>query len=156
MVWLERTLMDVPAQELISLTVAGHAFCIDIGAVREIRGWSPATPLPQAPDYVMGVINLRGAVMPVLDLRARLGLGVTEVTSRHVMIVVQDADTLVGLVVDVVQETIKVLLSELQAPPHYTAGEEAFVDAMIPRGGDILGRLRVASLMPPADLRVAA
>jgi purine-binding chemotaxis protein CheW len=143
------------ALEMISLTVAGHAFCIDIASVREIRGWTPATPLPQAPDYVVGVINLRGAVMPVLDLSARLGLGATEITGRHVTVVVQKDDELVGLVVDEVQETIMVDASELQPPPHFPETETVFVDALIPREGQILGRLRIEALLPP-DLPIAA
>lgn len=141
--------------EVITLTVAGHAFCIDIFSVREIRGWAEATPLAQAPDYVLGVINLRGAVMPVLDLSARLGLGATEITGRHVTVVVQRDDDLVGLVVDEVHETIIFAAEELQAPPHYASTDEVFVDALIPRGGEILGRLRVDALLPP-DLKIAA
>ena len=52
--------------ELISFEIAGQEFCIDIRSVREIRGWTPTTPMPHTPDYVLGVINLRGVVMPVL------------------------------------------------------------------------------------------
>jgi len=141
--------------EVISLTVGGHAFCIDIFSVREIRGWAVATPLPQAPDYVLGVINLRGVVMPVLDLSARLGLGATEITGRHVTVVVQRDDDLVGLVVDEVQETITFQAEELQPPPHYASTDEVFVDALIPRDGQILGRLRVDALLPP-DVKIAA
>ena len=59
----------------------------DIMAVREIRGWTPATPLPHAPAYVRGVINLRGAVLPIVDLAERLGLGAAAPTPRHVIIV---------------------------------------------------------------------
>ena len=62
-------------QELISFRIGEQEFCVDIMAVREIRGWTQATPLPQAPSYVRGVINLRGAVLPIVDLAARLGLG---------------------------------------------------------------------------------
>jgi purine-binding chemotaxis protein CheW len=142
--------------EVITLTVGGHAFCIDIFAVREIRGWAEATPLPQAPDYVLGVINLRGVVMPVLDLSARLGLGATEITGRHVTVVVQRDDDLVGLVVDEVQETIMFEAEELQPPPHYASTGEVFVDALIPRGGQILGRLRVDALLPPDAVQLAA
>lgn len=64
--------------ELISFEIGGQEFCIDIRMVREIRGWAAATPMSQTPAYALGVINLRGAVMPVLDLRQRLGLGLTE------------------------------------------------------------------------------
>lgn len=141
--------------EVVTLIVAGQAFCIDIFAVREIRGWADATPLPQAPGYVLGVINLRGVVMPVLDLSARLGLGATDITGRHVTVVVQRDDDLVGLVVDEVQETIIFAAEELQPPPRYASSGDVFVDALIPRGGQILGRLRVDALLPP-DLKIAA
>jgi purine-binding chemotaxis protein CheW len=146
--------MDHHLREFISLTVDDHAFCIDIGSVREIRGWTPATPLPQAPDYVMGMINLRGAVMPVLDLKARLGLGVTEVTGRHVIIVVQQDDLVAGLVVDGVRETLMIDASELQPAPQYPDQPVMYVDALIPRDQEILGRLNVSALLP-ADLPVA-
>jgi purine-binding chemotaxis protein CheW len=63
-----------PALELISFCIGEQEFCIDVKTVREIRGWTPATPIPHAPSFLKGVINLRGAIMPVIDLRNRLGL----------------------------------------------------------------------------------
>lgn len=142
--------------EVIVLEVAGHAFCIDIGSVREIRGFTASTPLPQAPDYVMGVINLRGAVMPVLDLRARLGMGVTEVSGRHVIVVVSHDEQTAGLLVDAVQETMMLGAEQLQAPPRYEGGPEAaFVDALVPLEGRILARLAVPSLLPEEALAAA-
>jgi purine-binding chemotaxis protein CheW len=144
------------AVELILLEVAGHAFCIDIRSVREIRGFTASTPLPQAPDYVLGVINLRGAVMPVLDLRARLGLGVTEATGRHVIVVVQNEGQTAGLLVDAVQETMMIPAEQLQPPPQYEgAPEDAFVDALLPLEGRILSRLSVPVLLPRDTLVVA-
>ena len=142
--------------ELILLEVAGADFCIDIGSVREIRGFTASTPLPQAPDYVLGVINLRGAVMPVLDLRARLGLGSTEASGRHVIVVVRHDDQTAGLLVDAVQETMMLQTSQLQPPPRYEGGaDEAFVDALIPLEGRILSRLSVPSLLPQEVLAAA-
>jgi purine-binding chemotaxis protein CheW len=142
--------------ELISFEIADQEFCIDIRSVREIRGWTPATRLPHTPPYVLGVINLRGAVMPVLDLRNRLGLGVTEASSRHVFVVVQDGPRLAGLMVDAVQETFVVEASLLQAPPDVDSGfETQFVDAIIPMEGRLLSRLVVAALLP-AETRIAA
>ena len=61
-------------RELISFRIGEQEYCVDIMAVREIRGWTPSTPLPQTPGYIRGVINLRGAVLPVMDLAARMGL----------------------------------------------------------------------------------
>lgn len=134
--------------ELISFEIGGQEFCIDISVVREIRGWTPATAMPQTPDYIRGVINLRGAVMPVLDLRNRLGLGHTEPSSRHVIVVVQFESRMVGLLVDAVQETFMVDAALLQAPPAMDTTGELFVDAIIPLEGRMLSRLVVGALMP--------
>ena len=70
-------------------------------------------------------------------------------------VVVQLDDELVVLVVDEVQETIIIQADELQPPPHYAATEEVFVDALVPRGGQILGRLRVEALLPPEAVQIA-
>ncbi|WP_395651102.1 chemotaxis protein CheW [Brevundimonas sp.] len=142
--------------ELISFEIGGQEYCIDVRSVREIRGWTPTTPMPQTPDYVLGVINLRGAVMPVLDLRCRLGLGRTEPTSRHVIVVVQHETRMAGMLVDGVQETFQLAASLLQSPP--TMGSDAneqFVDAIIPLEGRMLSRLVVGSLLPQAIAQAA-
>jgi purine-binding chemotaxis protein CheW len=135
--------------ELISFEIADQAFCIDIRAVREIRGWTPATPIPQTAAYVRGVINLRGAVIPVLDLRNRLGLGQTEPTSRHVIVVVQDGANVAGLLVDGVRETFQAPAGRMQSPPTMSAeATDRFVDAILPMDGRMLSRLVVGALLP--------
>ena len=135
--------------ELISFEIADQEFCIDIRAVREIRGWTPATPMPQTPDYIRGVINLRGAVIPVLDLRNRLGLGLTDPSSRHVIVVIQHEERIAGLLVDGVQETFQVDAALLQPPPAMgSAATGRFVDAILPLDGRMLSRLVVGSLLP--------
>ncbi|MBP7701589.1 MAG: chemotaxis protein CheW [Phenylobacterium sp.] len=142
--------------ELISFEIAGQEFCIDIRAVREIRGWTAATPMPHTPPYMLGVINLRGSIMPVLDLRARLDLGRTEASSRHVIVVVQHDERFAGLLVDAVQETFVVDEALLQTPPDMDSTSSAqFIDAIIPLDGRMLSRLVVASLLP-ATGRMAA
>ncbi|MGB8277578.1 MAG: chemotaxis protein CheW, partial [Methylovirgula sp.] len=67
-------------RELMAFRIGAQEFCVDIMAVREIRGFTPATPLPQSPCFVRGVINLRGAVLPIIDLSARLGFGPSQPT----------------------------------------------------------------------------
>jgi purine-binding chemotaxis protein CheW len=120
--------------------------------VREIRGWTAATPLPQSPDYIRGVINLRGSIMPVIDLRARLGLGLTEPSSRHVIVVVQESDRCAGLLVDGVQETFTIDASLPQSPPDLGDDpDRRFVDAIIPIDGRMMSRLVVDRLMPMAE-----
>ena len=142
--------------EVLTLVVKDVEFCVDIKAVREIRGWTPATPVPHAPPYVKGVINLRGIVMPVLDLAARLDLGVTEPTSRHVIVVAQCGDALAGLLVDSVQETFHVSSAQLQAPPSVCERDgQGIVDAIIPLDGRMISRLIVERLVPQEKLQAA-
>jgi purine-binding chemotaxis protein CheW len=110
--------MDTAAdRELISFQIGTQEFCVDITSVREIRGFTPATPVPHAPPHVRGVINLRGAVMPVIDLGARLGMATSEPTARHVIIVANIGEHSVGLVVDAVCETFAVKPEQVQALP---------------------------------------
>jgi len=144
------------AIELISFEIGEQEFCIDITSVREIRGWTRETPMPQTPEYVRGVINLRGAVMSVIDLGNRLGFGLTTPTSRHVIVVVQHDERIVGLLVDAVQETFMVPRNLLQDPPAMDcSARQRFVDAMIPLEGRMLSRLVVGALLP-AETRQAA
>jgi purine-binding chemotaxis protein CheW len=103
--------------ELTAFRIGEQEFCLDIMAVREIRGWVSATPLPHSPDYVKGVMNLRGAVLPVVDLAARLGLGAVDPTPRHVIIVVKIGEQLVGLLVDAVCDILTVPQAAVQPAP---------------------------------------
>jgi purine-binding chemotaxis protein CheW len=151
-------IVEDPAEtlELISFEIGDQEFCIDIRTVREIRGWTMATPLPQSPDYISGVINLRGTIMPVIDLRARLGLGVTEPSSRHVIVVVQEAGRCAGLLVDGVQETFTIDAALPQEPPTFEGDDKRFVDAIIPMEGRMISRLVVDRLTPAEAVRIAA
>jgi purine-binding chemotaxis protein CheW len=103
--------------ELMAFRIGAQEFCVDIVSVREIRGWTPATMLPHSPTFVRGVINLRGAVLPIVDLAGRLGLPSTEPTSRHVIIVAQVGRQIVGLLVDGVSEILTVTPAMIQPTP---------------------------------------
>lgn len=91
-------------RELVAFRIGEQEFAIDITRVLEIRGWTPETAIPRAPDFVRGVINLRGTVLPILDLAARLGLSPTTPSARHVIMVVQMAAQTLGLLVDEVSD----------------------------------------------------
>jgi purine-binding chemotaxis protein CheW len=103
--------------ELMAFRIGAQEFCVDIVSVREIRGWTPATALPHSPIFVRGVINLRGVVLPIVDLAARLGLASVEPTSRHVIIVAQVGLQTVGLLVDAVSEILTVTDDMIQPTP---------------------------------------
>ncbi|MEY4721480.1 MAG: hypothetical protein RIQ46_1205 [Pseudomonadota bacterium] len=104
-------------RELITFEVEGQLFGIDIMAIREIRAWTPVTRLPRVPHYVAGVVNLRGTVLPVVDLAARLGWRATEATPRHAIIVVQIQGQARGFIVDSVSDIVTLAENALQPPP---------------------------------------
>lgn len=94
--------------EFVSLSAGGQGFCVTITSIREIRRWSQVTALPFAEEAVLGVMNLRGAVIPIIDLAARLGLGRTEIGARNIVVVVAIGRRIMGLLVDSVSEILSV------------------------------------------------
>jgi purine-binding chemotaxis protein CheW len=118
-------------RELISFRIGAQEFCVDIMAVREIRGWTAATALPQSPSFVRGVINLRGAVLPIVDLGARLGLQTTDPTARHVIMVINQGTRTLGLLVDAVSDIIEVTEDMVQPTPDVACDQvKAFVKGL--------------------------
>ena len=105
--------------ELISFNVAGQEFCVDVMSVREIKGWMPVTPLPHTPSYMRGVIDLRGVVLSIIDLAARLGFPATDPSARHVIIVAEIKGDAVGLLVDSVSDILTIDPSTIQATPDF-------------------------------------
>ncbi|KAJ04669.1 purine-binding chemotaxis protein CheW [Sulfitobacter mediterraneus] len=108
--------------ELLTFQLADQEYSLDIMSVREIRGWTRATPLPHAPKFMKGVINLRGTVLPVMDLAQRLGLAAREQNDRNVIIVVKHEETMTGLLVDAVSDIIALTSDDLQPPPELSSG----------------------------------
>src|SRR5262245_4567533 len=108
---------ELKRREFVSFRLGPQEFCVDIMSVREIRGWTNVTLLPHAPDYVRGMINLRGTVLPIVDMKARIGLRTEDDASRPVIIVVWINGKLVGLLVDAVCDIITVPEDAIQSAP---------------------------------------
>jgi purine-binding chemotaxis protein CheW len=104
--------------EFITFSAGGQSFCLEITQIREIRRWTPVTALPHTPDDVLGVMNLRGAVIPIFDLSARFGLGKTGSNERNVVIVAAVGSTTIGLLVESVSEILSVAKSAIQETPN--------------------------------------
>ena len=150
----QKTSTDVPTQEieLLSFYVGDHEYSVDIMSVREIRGWTKTTSLPHSPQYVQGVINLRGTVLPVVDLALRLGLSAKEPDERNVVVVVDlDCRTL-GLRVDAVSDILSISTNALQDPPQMSADEEdSFVRALTIVDERMVRVLDLKSVLPSMD-----
>lgn len=143
-------------QEVVAFRVAGQDFCFDIMSVREIRGWTETTTLPHAQSFVKGVINLRGSVVPVVDLSDRLGFGPTEACARHVIIItVVDGQT-IGLLADVVSDILAVSEEAMHAVPDMVSDQvKAFISGVVLVEDRMIRRLDLSSVVPSAGLEAA-
>ncbi|MDH5435472.1 MAG: chemotaxis protein CheW [Gammaproteobacteria bacterium] len=109
--------------QFLSFILAGEHYGIDILRVQEIKGWTPVTRVPQTPDFMKGVLNLRGTVVPIIDMRMRFALEEVEYTPLTVVIVMSvqsdTGDRLVGIVVDAVSDVLNVGVDEIKPTPDF-------------------------------------
>ncbi len=122
-------------RQFVSFRVGTEDYAINIMAVREIKGWTATTLLPNQPEYVLGVLNLRGTIVPIYDLRARFGLGMTQTTPMHVIMIVSVQDRVVGLLADAVSDILTVNSAEIREVPDIErGGATEFLAGIIPVG----------------------
>ncbi len=140
-------------REMVTFLIGAQEFCIDVMVVREIRVWTPATPVAHAPGFVCGVINLRGTVLPIIDFSARLGLQPTEPTTRHAILVVQIRDQIIGLLVEGVSEILTISQDIIQPTPD-VASQTAkdFVSGIIATDGRMISLIALDAILPPDQM----
>lgn len=132
-------------RKMVVFRLAGRAFGIDVDCVREIRGWQPTTELPQSADHMLGVINLRGAIVPVLDLQARLGFGRNAIGLASVVVVADLGERMIGILADAVSDIVEFLPGELlPAPPNCC--DAVLLHGLITRDSEIIGLLDLVAI----------
>ncbi|WP_417821003.1 chemotaxis protein CheW [Terasakiella sp.] len=104
-------------RQYISFTIGQEEYGVDIMAVREIKAWTDTTHLPNTPEYMRGVLNLRGVIVPIFDLRCRFGMGLTQATNMHVVVIVQVGQRMIGMLVDAVSDILTIAEDEIQQMP---------------------------------------
>jgi len=120
------------SNQFISFAIGDDQYGVDIMAVREIKGWSQINPIPGQPDYMRGVLNLRGVMVPIWDLRCRFGQGLTEATPLHIVIVVQIGGRQVGLLADRVLDIVNVQTARIQPVPRIAeAAQIGFLSGLV-------------------------
>jgi purine-binding chemotaxis protein CheW len=116
--------------------------------VREIKGWSEITHLPKQPDYVRGVLNLRGVIVPIIDLRCRFGQGLTEATPLHIVIIVQIGSRPVGLLADRVLDIVSLDASQIQPVPRIARGGRVdFLSGLVTVEGAMIALIDLSNLL---------
>lgn len=133
---------DTSTKQFISFTIGDEEYGVDIMAIREIKGWSATTELPNTPPFIRGVINLRGAIVPILDLRARFSTQRTQASARHVIIVVAVGSRVAGILVDAVADIITVATGDIQPVPQLDHGSAAgFLTGLVTVDGRMVALL---------------
>ena len=144
-------------RELIAFLIGTQEFCVDIMGVREIRVWTPATPVAHAPSFMCGVINLRGVVLPIIDLALRLGLPPTVPTSRHAILVVEIGSQVVGLLVEGVSEILTINQDAVQPAPEVSSQmARDFVQGILALDGRLISLLALDAVLPAVEIQEAA
>ena len=119
-------------QQFLTFTVSGEEYGIDIMTVREIKGWTDTTRLPNTPEYMRGVMNLRGLIIPIFDLNARFTGKLTEATPKHVTIVLAAGTRTVSILADAVSDILTVGGEEIKpVPEDETRADQRYISGLI-------------------------
>lgn len=139
--------------QFITFNIGEEEYGVDILAVREIIAWTDVTHLPNTRDYMRGVINLRGSILPVFDLRCRFGMGLTDATATHVIIIVNVHDKQIGMLGDSVSQILMVNEGDIGAIPDVgLMVDQEYLIGLATSGDRMVAILDVNHLFDPALL----
>jgi len=127
---LETGVTNDAARELLTFRLGVEHYGIDILKVQEIRGYEAITRIANAPDYIKGVINLRGIIVPIVDMRIRFGLEHAEYDRFTVVIILNVGHWVVGVVVDSVSDVVSLAPEQIRARPEMTAADTSFITGL--------------------------
>src|SRR3984885_11273688 len=140
---------DTQSEQLLCVRVGDQEFALSIRAIREIRGWITSTPLPHAPSYIKGMINLRGSVLAIIDLAERLGLRSVPPNTTSVVVVIEEGARVIGLLVDAVSDIITGPEEMRQgAPETGSVASRDYVEGLLMRDKQIISVLSIPAIMP--------
>ncbi len=148
---------DAGVAQFLTFSLLGEIYGVDILRVQEIRGWEPVTRIPNAPPYVKGVLNLRGSIVPIFDLRERFNLSVQEYTKDTVVIVLAvnsgGRTRSTGVVVDAVSDVVNVGAKNISRTPHF-GGPVAteFISSLASVDGKMIMLLEVDKLLGQGEV----
>ena len=146
----------VARDEFLSFRLGNEDYAIDILQVREIRAHEPVTHIANAPAYLKGVINLRGAIVPIVDMRVKLALANANYDASTVVIILNIANRAVGVVVDAVSDVVALAKDEVRPPPTWHGGiETGFIRGLAPVDDRLLIVIDIAGLLMSPEILTA-
>ncbi len=148
---------DSSAGQYLVFTLQGEMYGVGLTNVREIIGYAKPTPVPTMPGFMLGVINLRGHVVPVIDLAQRFGAGATQIHQRSGVVILETAGQVLGVVVDAVNAVIDLAAAQIEPPPRFGAGvRRAFLKGMAKTESGFTVLLEVGKLFQADEFAVLA
>ena len=133
-----RTSYSGEDQQFLTFDLADEYYGVDILKVQEIKGYTTVTRIPNTPDYLKGVLNLRGTIVPIVDLRMKFGMGTTQPTSFTVVVVVNVRNRIMGFLVDAVSDVLDLNAKNIQPPPELGSAVDVTFVAGIGNANDRL------------------
>ncbi|MEQ1899334.1 MAG: chemotaxis protein CheW [Devosia sp.] len=138
--------------QLIAFSIGDQTYGVEITTVREIRAWNGATPLPNTREYVRGVINLRGTIVPIFDLRSRFGDGQTSPTKNHVVVVMSVGEKWVGILVDAVSDILTIDKNDIHAVPEGNSIDTELLNGIVTHDNRMVGLIDLHAVVSGAKL----
>ncbi len=141
------------AQEYLTFTLGPEEYAIDILKVQEIRGYEPPTTIANAPAFIKGVINLRGIIVPIVDLRIKFGVGKIEYTPFTVVIILSIGGRVVGIVVDGVSDVTSLRAEQIRPAPEFASSVDTrYINGLGTLGERMLIVVDIERLMLSAEM----
>lgn len=144
-------------REVLVFVLGKEEYGVDILKVQEIRGYEKVTPLPSAPDYLKGVVNLRGIIVPVIDLRVKFGMAEPTYDSFTVVVILRIAARVIGIVVDGVSDVIRLAPGEVKAAPQLgSLVDSTFLAGLATQNGRMILLLDIEKFLSSGELNLLA
>ncbi len=137
-----------PVLQWVTFNLAGETYGVNVMQVQEVLRYSEVAPVPGAPDYVLGIINLRGNVVTVIDTRDRFGLEPGEITDSTRVVIIEAERHVIGIMVDSVAEVVYLRQSEIETAPNVGNDESAkFIQGVCHKNGELLILIELDKLL---------
>ena len=139
--------------EFLSFVLGEEHYALDIISVKEIRGYEPVTKIANAPPFIKGVINLRGDIVPIIDLRIKFNVGNADYNEFTIVIMLNVLDRIVGIVVDGVSDVIRLTDDEVRPPPEFgVAFDSRYLRGLASVGDSMVILINIESLISSDEL----
>jgi purine-binding chemotaxis protein CheW len=149
--------IDTDGNQFLTFQLGEELYGVDILRVQEIKGYTTVTKIPNTPEYIKGVLNLRGTIVPIVELRTTFGMPTIDYTMFTVIIVVVVRDRIMGLVVDSVSDVLNISQKDIQATPEFGTTVDVSVLNGIAKSGDkLVALLNIDRLLTEGEMQETA